>query len=398
MVLVLRRFQEEREQWEEERRTLEENERQLREEKTALEDALARMAEEVEMARAEQNEAPKVPAKMDDKAVRTHHEKHLALLSQLDEYRSDLRQEQSRSRALEKRACAAEADVLAWRASCPERGALALDRDLDLDLDLTQRARSPGAAAAAAPEEHRREIASLQDESTRLREELHREKQRVMELKQAALQRKAAWREELITLTEEIEQKQRLEEEVVELRQSQARLREELRAGASMAVGSGHRSAARRMSAPIPPSAGHRQDSRSGLEEMQQLSRTVGVQLVAVEQELARQVKKTGLYAQIVGNFLQEALEPLSVLRQVCRHIAATGEAGDTIWMSQVPGLFEAGEDASACLGKTVTFLRFAAAASEAQHRRRQRDASVLRGIEETAEYAKGWLTSALSN
>ena len=62
-------------------------------------------------------------------------------------------------------------------------------------------------------------LTDAQDENLKLREELNASKKRVIELKQAAHQRKLTWKEELDKITEELSSKQKLEGEVAAMRQ-----------------------------------------------------------------------------------------------------------------------------------------------------------------------------------
>lgn len=220
----------------------------------------------------------------------------------------------------------------------------------------------------------RNEVISLEDETLRLREELNCEKQKVIELKKAAHSRAAAWKEELHKITEELSAKQQLEKEVAQLRTDQARCRKEL------SLLHDREAAARKEAAKLHKELeGHAVGKMGAREEMELLSTVVGGQLVAVEQELTRQMKKS---SQLFEHFLRHAQEPLETLRRVSKRVAATGAAGRGLWMRSAPPHFEAAEhDLGASLSKIVDLLRFAAEVLEAQEQKQLFDQQQQAGL-----------------
>merc|ERR1711972_588448 len=115
---------------------------------------------------------------------------------------------------------------------------------------------------------------------------------------------------------------------------------------------------------------------------------------MAVEQELTRQVQQT---SQLLELFLQHTLGPLTVLRRTCRRIAASGDAGRDAWMKQAPPLHETDvSELKENLVKVVNILRFAADVLEARehHNPSVAEAGLAERIEESKEYATGWLKS----
>merc|ERR1712113_1121999 len=72
----------------------------------------------------------------------------------------------------------------------------------------------------------RRVLEQSEDEALFLREELNREKQKVLDIKKAAQKRKEDWKAELGKITEELLEKEKLEKEVIDLKLDWKRLQE----------------------------------------------------------------------------------------------------------------------------------------------------------------------------
>eukprot|EP00928_Gymnodinium_smaydae_P037694 TRINITY_DN26125_c0_g1_i1.p1 TRINITY_DN26125_c0_g1~~TRINITY_DN26125_c0_g1_i1.p1 ORF type:complete len:432 (-),score=135.67 TRINITY_DN26125_c0_g1_i1:20-1132(-) len=369
------------------------------------------MAQEVERLQAQQAQQAaqeSQPSRLDETIVRGHHEKHLALVATLDELRKDLEAEQSRSRSLEQRATAAE-----QRLAASGPGAAARD-PLWATSRISSKERGPRSL-----EETQRELADAEDEAFRLREELNREKER-------NLQRKAAWKEELHKITEELTQKQRLEDEVLELRRAQARLREELENAAgreaqatreaarlqdqlkqeTLASGSAAIRAAeldalnvtgRRASKPRLGRGAEPADERD--EEMQQFARGLSDQLMCVEQELARQVQRHSHDKQLLELFLQHVRGPLTAVRQACWSFAAADEAGRDLRLTEAPPLPDQNsQDLQDNLVKIVEVLRYSEAVFQARDLQRRNASMFIRSMEDAKGHAREWFNSPVSH
>jgi len=422
-MLAIRHFEDQRKAWESEREELEQRERILLSEKEQAEQQLAELHEEIERLQSTQaagttpacaRQGPVEPREH----IRSRHEQQLALMAKIDDLRGDLQQEQERSRALEQRASKAERMNRRLSAELDRSREFPGSAELDCTWNTATGSRRPCKATSSSSDAHdelnetrhslessRREVVSLEDETLRLREELNGEKQKVIELKRAAHSRGAAWKEELQKITEELTIKQRLEEEVAHLRLEQARFRKELDLLTEREVGA--RREAARLQQEVVEARAAKQDARSEVaekvEEMQILSTVVGGQLVAVEQELTQQMKKS---SQLLELFLHRAHEPLAVLRRSCQRIASSGVAGEELWTRAVPPLFEANvHDLHANLSKIVDLLRFVADVLEARERQQQedqqhqqqRDPGVYERLEEGKEYAKAWMKPFLT-
>lgn len=391
-MLAIRKFQVERKEWEAERSQMEEKQKKLESQKIEAEQALFKLAEEVDRLRSEESIAQPVVqhvlSEADEQLVRSHHDKHMALLAKIDELREDLEAEKTRSRHMERRAVDAEFSL---------RKTSDIDRSRSgVDGGLTH------------------EVESLEDETLRLREELNEEKQRVITLKQAAQSRKAAWKEELQKLAEELGSKQKLEEEVIRLRRAHARSREEVSAYVDREATS--RSDADRLHQQLRAQAATVEELNSELstcrrgnapssktssgspgrnaEELEIITQVVGGQLVAVEQELTQQVQKNSQHTQLLDLFMMHAQRPLAAIRHACRQFAANGEAGMDMWKRQVPPMYEPSvQDLQGNLVKMVTLLRFAADVLEARARHQQQsDHGLMKGFHDSTEYATSWI------
>jgi chromosome segregation ATPase len=400
----------------------------LESQKIEAEQALFKLAEEVERLRSEEPIAPpvvqQVLSEADEQLVRSHHDKHMALLAKIDELREDLDAEKTRSRQMERRAVDAEfslrkmSDIDRSRSGL-DAGVTSRHFDMDASRVLPTDCLIGLSGEDALMETKRvveskvREVESLEDETLRLREELNEEKQRVIKLKQAAQSRKVAWKEELQTLAEELGSKQRLEEEVIHLRRAHARSREEVSAYADREASS--RSDADRLHQQLRAQAATVEELNSELsscrrgnapssktssgspgrnaEELEILTQVVGGQLVAVEQELTQQVQKNSQHAQLLDLFMMHAQRPLAAIRHACRQFAANGEAGMDMWKRQVPPMYEPSvQDLQGNLVKMVTLLRFAADVLEARTRHQQSDHGLMKGVHDSTEYATSWI------
>lgn len=426
-MLAIRQFQDERKEWENEREVLEARERALSTEKEEADAQLAFLHEEIERLRSSQAAAPTTPVRQGPvepaEQVRSRHNQQLALMAKLDDLRRDLEQEQQRSRMFEQRA--AEAEKQNRRLSMDidrgrgERGGSLGGSDVDLPLGSSSRRHfqasytsgpgSIGGSGESAPgdcqearlslEATRKEVLSLEDETLRLREELNNEKQKVIQLKRGATGRAAAWKEELQKLTEELTQKQRLEEEVSQLRREISRFRKELGQVSEREVAS--RREATRLQQELLEARSEKSRAHNTVaekeQEMEILSKCVGGQLVAVEQELTNQMKKN---SQLFELFLEKAHEPLTGLRRSCRKIAASGASGRELASRQVPVLFEVNvHDLQTNLAKIIDLLRFSTEVLEArdvreeqyaQQRRQQQQRPQSSGVME--DTARSWM------
>lgn len=387
----IRAFEEERRNWEHERSRWEAREQSLADEKRQMESQLARLSEEMELLRAEaaspHRQGPVEPAA----PVRAHHEKQLALMVTIDDLRRDLRDEQARSRTFEQkfselyktnRRLNAELDRIKEGGS---EGGIPLHQDLDTSMSArSMSARSmsvrktTGRASTATTfsgpesdelsqtlrslENSRKEVISLEDETYRLREELNGEKQKVIELKRAGHTRAEAWQEQMQKIQDELAAKNLLEEEVAKCKQQLGILsnREE----------SARREAAR-LQEELDGLNGGRKSARP--EEIEKMSAVLGGQIIAVEQELQTQMKRSSQLGLRLEHFLRHSYDPVAAIRRHCRKIAATGAAGKGSWSKSVPPLFEVDpRDLPGNLMKVLDLLRFAADVLEARDQQQQ--------------------------
>ncbi|CAE8632721.1 unnamed protein product, partial [Polarella glacialis] len=244
----------------------------------------------------------------------------------IQDLRSDLKQEQARARSLQQRAV--EAESASKRLADQLRG---------LDGDSTARSSRSSRSGRSIEDElsytlrglekKREEVISLEDESLWLREELNAEKEKVIVLKKAAHSKSTAWREELAKLTAEIDAKERLEKEVLQLRKNQSRAIEELALMATREL-DGRRRIERLTEELEEVRRSTQQLEAEKTEELMVMSGTLGGRLVAVEQELTEQAQKT---SQLISLFLRHIFGPLaSVLRSCCTLLA-----GDELRLKQ---------------------------------------------------------------
>jgi len=275
--------------------------------------------------------------------------------------RNDLHQEQMKSRSLEKRAAETPdldcTRVFDFGGRHPNRAHADIDTTIAYD-ELEETRRNLGRKQST--------VRSLEDDNLKLREELNQEKQKVLELKRGAHNRTMQWKAELQKITEEVESKQRLEEDVARLRDEMGRLVNELslcmereknlKRDVDMLRRENQEAHA------VTNEVRHQAAGKA--EEMELLSSVVSGQLVAVEQELTQQLQKS---SELVEQFISHAYEPLSVIRATCQHIATSGEAGPSPGTRVVPPLFDANaENSQTSLVKIVNVLRYSADVLEA--------------------------------
>lgn len=395
---AIRRFQEERREWEATKEGLEQTcqlESALRQE---AQEQLAVLTRELEQLRS-RAVAPTtaVPDAGAAELVRTHHGKQLALMATIDSLRNDLQQEQARARALEKRA--AQAEMKSRRPSAEEldctraaAGGL-LQRSAIVTGELVDARRSL--------ERHREEVRRLEDETLKLREELNVEKQKVVELKKAAHSRGAAWKGQLEEITGELAAKHRLDEENVYLKREQARLRTEL--GQLADREAANRSEVERLRREVAEARSARKEAAvevtGKMEEMEILSSIVGCQLVAVEQELTQQVQKS---TQLLELFLRHALKPLATLRRCCKQLVLEFGLGE-LKGQQVPPMCDTNvHDLQTNLVKIVNLLRYSSDVLEAhehwkQPRQSEEGSTVASTSEDSTGYVRSWLHGVLA-
>jgi chromosome segregation ATPase len=408
-MLQIRKFAEERKAWESEREELEERSLKLTNEKDEAVQRLAKLTEEVERLR---SRGPGEEAACPDPALQ----------ARIDSLKSDLEQEESKSRDFEKRASEAElanqrltADLDRLREST-----MRAPFELDCTRELTGGAvrdslmsERPTTTTIGRPtcdpsvdellatrrslDAKTEELRTLEEESVKLRTELNGEKQKVIDLKAAAHNRGAAWKEELAKITDELASTQRLEEEVAKLRLERQSYDNNL------AVVQERETEARKeiekMQAEIFQARQARKRAQHKFtekaEEMEALSSTVGGQLVAVEEELTKQVQQT---SHLLELFLQHTLSPLTILRRSCKRIAAQGPSGND-HPPTAPPLHNADvNDLQNNLVKMVNILRYASdildARDQIQSQKGGKD--VISRIDELNETAKGWLQTVM--
>eukprot|EP00929_Paragymnodinium_shiwhaense_P091725 TRINITY_DN51631_c0_g1_i1.p1 TRINITY_DN51631_c0_g1~~TRINITY_DN51631_c0_g1_i1.p1 ORF type:complete len:429 (+),score=123.15 TRINITY_DN51631_c0_g1_i1:135-1421(+) len=421
----IRRFQEERDAWDTIRTELEAQLEEAQEARSSAEQGLVKLADEVERLRDEQrrieeeNERLRIRGSASpssgsgggagedtEEKVRSHHQKNLSLLRMLDTVRQDLQQERDKSRSLERRVNQAE--------TASRKLSRELARASPADLDLTSsRLQLAGLDVSRKGEQDflgstsrdldvsRQEVLSLEDENIRLREELNREKKRVIDLKQAAIQRKAAWKEEVDKISEDLSMKERLEEEVLHLKRAHQMFLEDRRTTQEREAKSQRdyellQQELRRVGGQVPSAALESSTSLSEQRDLDTLSATVSKQLVAVEQELQQQVQRTAQHVELIELFLKHALLPLKELRSLSQHVIAAGEAG--AWTRQVPPLYDAAsKDTRANLVGIVAFLRFMADLLQERQTQKQTQRPAFPTIEDTTGYAKAWLREQMA-
>lgn len=360
----IRAFEEERKNWENERREWEETKQALASQKSQVESELARLNQEVEQLRAGAGQASSPVVRVETSAnMRSHHEKQVMLMVMIDDLRRDLHDEQARTRALEQKGLDAEKTNRRLTAELERLRRASTDGDSsgqrsareklgNLSSRMSTSSIQSSADLSITLETSRGEVRSLEDETLRLREELNGEKQKVIELKRAAHTRAAAWKAELQNIQEELSAKHALEEELAIAKQEINRLsdREKLAIRETTRLQrelEGGPMSARRSARP---------------EELEVMASTFSEQLVAVEQELQAQMKKS---SQLLEHFLHHAHDPAAAVRRVCRKIAKA--AGWASLSRSAPPLFEVDQqDLPGNLMKVLDLIRFAADALEA--------------------------------
>lgn len=212
------------------------------------------------------------------------------------------------------------------------------------------------------------QVLSLEDENLKLREDLNAEKQKVVELKRKEATRRAEWKEEVEKISAELAQKHRLEEEIAMLRAGQSRLQEELTRATEREANTRQElqdrvnrleREAQNAWEQAKAEAKNRGVVDGRAEELEIVTETVGRQLVAVEQELTRQVQGT---SRLLELFLQHSANPIDTVRRSCKNMALRGEAGHDAQSLKTPPMFERNSnDLRNNLVKMVDVLRFAA-------------------------------------
>lgn len=277
----------------------------------------------------------------------------------IDSLKSDLAEEKTKSRKLQERAAGLSAQL-----GSPNAAADLLESTFTSSTQGTPKGMD------------------LEKTCERLQEELCRERQKVSDLKRAAQTRAATWKEELAKIQSELSAKERLEKEVVKLREEQTQLLEKLsqsRHGgehekdpALPTFGSGlnlHMDAppplgeAERLQAKLAQArldAEHRESQFA--DELKHLSGTFGRQLQSVEQELRRQVHQNATTQEL---FLKHLRGPIERVLQACQQLAATGPL--TLRTRRAPPALEPkDQDLHSQLVKIVDIMRFAADVLEA--------------------------------
>lgn len=307
----------EREEWEALGARLEAQVLQLGTEKAEAEKTVITLAQEIrELRRALAEKAPVSPGTMTpgelSETLRVHHEQQLVLMATIDDLRG-------KTNLAEQEKC---------QTSHVEVNAL-------------------------------KQKVDLEEENLRLREEINALKQKVSELKQAVQSQKVASKEEVEKNT--VELKEKLEAEVVRLRLEMVNLRRDL-STALEREGALRRKAAEMERIVQEVQVDHKEKQRRTAcrtEEMEIINATVGAQLVNVEQELTTRIRKT---TELFELFLLRALQPLTVVRNSCRGLAASGKAGESMWRRPVPELFTTdSRDIQGSFVKIVELLRYAA-------------------------------------
>jgi predicted nucleic acid-binding Zn-ribbon protein len=225
-------------------------------------------------------------------------------------------------------------------------------------------------ASALTPVPATEDFASLEDENLRLREDLNASKEKVIELKKAAAARSAAWKNELQTITEELTVKQKLEEEVVGLKEERARMQEEVRRMRQQ-IDSYEKNFDQKDSrtrAEVETLQSELQQARedvvkvqSEADEFKHLSGKFSRKVQDMEQELKDVVNKN---SRLLELFLQHSERPLEAIRLGCQQIVDRAACPVDVdlpvrWMPNE-------NDIQNCLVELVNILRFAEAVMEA--------------------------------
>mmetsp|Transcript_35573 Transcript_35573/g.83125 ORF Transcript_35573/g.83125 Transcript_35573/m.83125 type:complete len:387 (-) Transcript_35573:8-1168(-) len=385
MLSQIRAFEAERQEWEAQRDALLKEKAELQEEARQLREGAA-----VAPAAA----APQVgPSPVDlDKSLRAHHAQTVKLMATIDELRTGLQQEQARAKTLEQSNAALE-----QRAAAAERelGKAKSEAYADLDITFTDvKGLGTALGTSAGQPLGSGEVLSMEEDNLRLREELNATKKKVIALKQAAHQRKVAWQEELAKITEEIDSKRKLEEEVAGLKQHISGLNMDLRGTEDM-LNKWRLEAERLQREVTQPGTGVKDDASVAhkAQEMEIISTKVSEQLLSVEQELTAKLRKS---SELWELFLVHCQEPIAAIRRWCQDAAASGNAGKDLWMRQSPPMYSADvRNLKANLVNIVEILRYVAEVLAA-YQPQGPEGGVISRLEESTEQAKEWLRSVL--
>lgn len=386
MNVIIRQFEEERKQWDAERNQLEEEGKQLAMDKSIQVEEIAALAEEI-------NRLRSIPS------VQKEDDQEDTLMAAI---RTDLEKERQRSKEFEHRAV-----TLSDALDQTKRAAM-LGSELDVtkailngDLDHTLRVQP----VCSFPDGS--QARSLEDENLWLRIELNREKAKIIELKKAAHSRREEWKEQLEEVTRELKEKQRLEEELAELRQVQSRDRKGLER--TLGLEALAKSQVEKVQKDWQEDRERAQreldeakrDAQLELEEakrhaqleLDELKAHFGQQLepahaelrevvrraAAAEANLQAQVRTTmeiteqvQTTTQLLDLFLGHAQSPLNSIQSKCSELASRGEAGDEAMKWSVPAVHDANAgDLQGNLVKIVSLLRFVAGVLDARDARK---------------------------
>mmetsp|Transcript_10083 Transcript_10083/g.16482 ORF Transcript_10083/g.16482 Transcript_10083/m.16482 type:complete len:355 (-) Transcript_10083:6-1070(-) len=334
-MLAIKKLQEERTAWEAERDQLEETQALQRAE-------LSRLQAEVETLHGRSNGAyPSALAS--EQQVR-----HDDLTRTIEVLRRDLQKEQENSSNLKQQ--------LEGAARCR-----AFTAPSQLDATL---------ASALSPVPPTEAFASLEDENFKLREDLNTSKEKVIELKKAAAARSAAWKNELQTITKELTAKQKLEEEVVSLKEERTRLQQELLQSRQQIhryeKGFGEKESWAK--AEVETLQSELQQARedvvkvqSEADEFKHLSTKFSRKVQDLEQEL-KDVVNTN--SRLLELFLKHTERPLEAIRCGCQQIV--GRASCPVDFEFPERWIPNENDIQNCLVELVNILRYAEAVMEA--------------------------------
>eukprot|EP00746_Dinoflagellata_sp_MGD_P007599 gnl/MRDRNA2_/MRDRNA2_115070_c0_seq1.p1 gnl/MRDRNA2_/MRDRNA2_115070_c0~~gnl/MRDRNA2_/MRDRNA2_115070_c0_seq1.p1 ORF type:complete len:440 (+),score=146.18 gnl/MRDRNA2_/MRDRNA2_115070_c0_seq1:75-1394(+) len=397
-MLKIRQFQEERDEWEKKYEEMAEkalnHEKEISEmssresrhakEKAELEEKQQELNEEVERLRQRNNV---LQAQSQQAGGRANHEQQLQMMSMIDRLKEELRKEQD------------DRKVVQRRASDAEIKASVLEKELEstrVELDNTTRFTPPRRTTANGVDLVERlqgfqdlnstvntamdytrgnidatqslEYMSLEEQVIKLREELNSEKARCIDLKRKAESKKVAWKAELEKIVKELREKQLLEEELANIKEQMQSHREDARQAAER-----ERNLVReveRLRADVADNRangkvgkGELDETKVGSQEMEILSKVVGGQLIAVEQELASKMKEKN---DLMELFIIHLEEPLKAIRRCCIAYVQDGSCGSSLWARHAPPLpgpppSQGGVDFTETLKRTVELLRYAA-------------------------------------
>jgi len=361
---VIRRFEDERKQWEAERE-------QLEEKGAAQDQELARLAEEVKRLRCT---GPAKPLCGPDGSSVAEESDCNALVANL---RGDLQKERNRTRELQQHAAM-----------------------LSDELDQTKRVLEPNSGVFEAQ--------SLEDENLWLRTVLNKEKAQVIDLKKAANSRREAWKEQLEEVTRELAEKQRLEEEVAKLRHSQSRDRLGLERALELeGIARKEIEKLRKdwqedreyAQIELKKAQDELRTSSAYFQELVDQTQTQSLEgerrAAAAEADLEAQVRTTMEITEQLQNttqlldlFLGHAQKPLGSIQRRCSEFTRSGEAGEEALDWKVPILHEANAgDLQGNLVKIVSLLRFSSDVLDARHVQRKSKSLKQQGPQSWQDY-----------